>query len=64
MRDLEREAFRRGYKDYAIYALQKDLHIAAELMWRPPEGHEDAYAGGWEVARLRALERREAREAA
>lgn len=70
MLDIEREAFWRGYRDCTTAALRKHLHIGTVSgmldtpFWRPPEGHEDAYAAGWEKARLQILEEGKARKAA
>ncbi len=70
MRDMEREAFRRGYRDYTTSALLKNRRLATGFtspfspVWRPSEGHEDAYAAGWETARLRALDERSKQRAA
>ena len=62
MVDAEHEAFQRGYRDYQTSALLKNRWIATgrtspfAQAWRPSEGHEEAYAAGWEKARLQALE--------
>lgn len=59
MVDLDRRAFRLGYRDFLIYDEQRRLGIARlfdsryALPWRPPEGHEEAYRAGWETARHR-----------
>lgn len=64
MRDMEREAYWHGYRDYTASALLLNRQIVTGFkspfspVWRPSEGHEDAYAAGWEAARLRALEER------
>ncbi len=62
MVDTEREAFQRGFRDYKTSALLKNRWTATGCTspltqaWRPSEGHEEAYAAGWERARLQALE--------
>ena len=64
MVDAEHEAFQRGYRDYQTSALLKNRWIATGCpslfaqVWRPFEGHEEAYAAGWEKARLQTLEER------
>ncbi len=62
MEDIDRKAFRRGFKDYQTYARQRGAGLPQAFMslyspiWRPLEGHEEAYAAGWETAHVRELE--------
>lgn len=60
--DLERRAFRRGYKDCQTYRMLRRLHprwasnSRGPTSWWPTEGHEDAYRMGWETAARNAQE--------
>jgi hypothetical protein len=70
VREMEREAYWQGYRDYTTSALLLNRQIVTgskspfSPVWRPSEGHEDAYGAGWETARLRALEERSRQTAA
>ena len=61
--DIDRKAFRRGFKDYQTYAKQREAGLHSPI-WRPVEGHEEAYAAGWETARVREAEGRRLARAA